>query len=251
MSQFGYANPIKVPQRAAARPNAGAAVKTIPFDYVFQFALQGSPTNKVQDVVEISAEGVFVALSVGYSLAPDERRTPRRFGPALSEGGILFGPALSEGGVLEAVPDNRPLADVTLGEIAAGLEKIGADLTRGFRLNPDAANLFASGLPLSSIPQRSLDQVFELGSVAAEEVSFLYSIDAGATGREYQNKAIHNIAGLGIANGDRPFRPFAKPIMFELRSFIRIQIEEISGPPGTLFIVLQGYKMLGAGRIPV
>src|SRR5215813_13452583 len=116
MSQFGYANPIKVPQRAAARPNAGAAVKTIPFDYVFQFALQGSPTNKVQDVVEISAEGVFVALSVGYSLAPDERRTPRRFGPALSEGGIL-----------EAVSDNRPLAVVTLGEIAAGLEKIGAD----------------------------------------------------------------------------------------------------------------------------
>jgi len=240
MGQFGYSNPIKVPQRAAARPNAGAAVKTIPFDYVFQFALQGSPTNKVQDVVEISAEGVFVALSVGYSLATDERRTPRRFGPAVSEGGIL-----------EAVSDNRPLADVTLGEIAAGLEKIGADLTRGFRLNPDAANLFASGLPLSSIAQGSLDQVFELGSVAAEEVSFLYSIDAGATGREYQNKAIHNIAGLGIANGDRPFRPFAKPIMFELRSFIRIQIEEISGPPGTLFIVLQGYKMLGAGRIPV
>jgi hypothetical protein len=240
MSQFGYPNPITVPQRAAARPNAGAAVKTIPFDYVFQFALQGSPTNKVQDVVEISAEGVFVALSVGYSLALDERRTPRRFGPALSEGAIL-----------EAVPDNRPLADVTLGEVAAGLEKIGADLTRGFRLNPDAANLFASGLPLSSIAQGSLDQVFELGSVAAEEVSFLYSIDAGATGREYQNKAIHNIAGLGIANGDRPFRPFAKPIMFEPRSFIRIQIEEISGPPGALFIVLQGYKMLGAGRIPV
>ena len=27
-------------------------------------------------------------------------------------------------------------------------------------------------------------------------------------------------------------------------------ITEISGPPGTLFIVLQGYKILGTGRIP-
>jgi hypothetical protein len=39
-------------------------------------------------------------------------------------------------------------------------------------------------------------------------------------------------------------------MVFEPRSFIRLQIEEISGPPGTLFIVLQGYKILGAGRIP-
>jgi hypothetical protein len=86
--------------------------------------------------------------------------------------------------------------------------------------------------------------------VAAEEVSFLYSLDVGDTGREHQNRPIHNIAGLGIANGDRPSRPFAKPMVFEPRSFIRLQIEEISGPPGTLFIVLQGYKILGAGRIP-
>ena len=77
--------------------------------------------------------------------------------------------------------------------------------------------------------------------MAAEEVSFLYSFDVGDTGREYQNKQIHNIAGLGIANGDRPSRPFAKPMVFEPRSFIRLQIEEISGPAGTLFIVLQGY----------
>ena len=27
-------------------------------------------------------------------------------------------------------------------------------------------------------------------------------------------------------------------------------VEELSGPPGTLFIVLPGYKILGTGRIP-
>src|SRR5262245_2680283 len=438
MSQFGYANPVTVPQRAAARPNAGAAVKTIPFDYVFQFALQGRPTNKVQDVVEISAEGVFVALSVGYSLVTDEKSVARTFQPVIDQNTALRSPSLvpffsndalnrlfitgnpgaeiavvlltaapitpivalagglpdivasgrigSDGSTLlnlaseispesqilvwdrtnnlfsqlfeigvqsatftpstpvigpdpvskklPAAGDDRlhiygsknsqvdltilksdgvtsvrltgialdtsftfatgaatfgslvtlgsnrlapgdllivgfpssqtlgvvfsslaiprvRLSNISLEALAAGLEKSGSDLTRGFRLNPDAAGLVAADLPIDQIPAGTLERVFETGSVAAEEASFLYSIDSGATGREYQNKAIHNIAGLGIANGDRPFRPFAKPVMFEPRSFIRIQVEEISGPPGTLFIVLQGYKMLGAGRIPV
>jgi hypothetical protein len=239
MSQFGYPNPIAASQRSAPRTSAPAAVKTIPFDYVFQFTLLGQRGNKVQDVVEISTEGLFVALSVGYSLVLDERKTPRTFGPVIESSELELTASTS-----------RPLADITLGEIAAGIEKLGADLTLGFRLNPEAVNLLATGLPLNQLSEGVIDRVFETGRVAAEEVSFLYSLDVGNTGREYQNKPIHNIAGLGIANGDRPFRPFAKPIMFEARSFVRIQVEELSGPPGTLFIVLQGYKMLGTGRIP-
>jgi hypothetical protein len=145
----------------------------------------------------------------------------------------------------------RPnISTLTLGALAAGLEQSGADLTRGFRLNPDAVTLAAADLPLDQLSDGTRGRIFETGSVAAEEVSFLYSLDMGNTGREYQSKPIHNIAGLGIANGDRPSRPFAKPMVFEPRSFIRLQIEEISGPPGTLFIVLQGYKILGMGRIP-
>jgi len=239
MSQFSYPNPVSPAQRAAPRPSAPAAAKTIPFDYVFQFTLLGQRGNKVQDVVEISTEGIFVALSVGYSLVIDELKTPRTFGPVIESSEIDLTSTTS-----------RPLAEIKLGEIAAGLEKIGADLTVGFRLNPASANLLASGLPLDTVSEGALNRVFETGRDAAEEVSFLYSLDVGNTGREYQNKPIHNIAGLGIANGDRPFRPFAKPIMFEARSFVRFQIEELSGPPGTLFIVLQGYKLLGAGRIP-
>src|SRR5262249_1157025 len=84
MSQFGYANPIAVPQRGAASTNA-AAVKTIPFDYVFQFVLTGTRGNKVQDVVEISTEGIFVAVSVGYSLVLDERKSPRAFPPVFDQ----------------------------------------------------------------------------------------------------------------------------------------------------------------------
>jgi hypothetical protein len=97
-------------------------------------------------------------------------------------------------------------------------------------------------------------------------VDFRYSIIDSATGRELQNLPIHNIAGLGEANGYRPFRPFAKPVMFMPRSTIRIEIIEVSNGSDTgysmygytdpatqqrvtsgLQIVLHGYKMLGYG----
>jgi len=442
MSQFGYPNPRAVPQRGAVRTNAPPAVKTIPFDYVFQFSLLGQRGNKVQDVVEISTEGVFVALSVGYSLVLDERITPRTFGPVINQNTLLrspsFVPLFSNGALdklfitgapgaeiavvlLDALPstgiaapasgppsilktatlgsdgalflaleaaisqgsklliwdrsnnlfsqlfeigvviegdvapgvtpmvgpnpttrqlpaagdkfihiygsDDSPvnltvlksdgsdpirpdtvtlrkidpppifaggadafgsqidlgssplspgdlliigpslqgssgvtfsvfdiplvkLSDISLGALAAGLERSGGDLTRGFRLNPAANSLLAANLAIDQIAAGTLGRIFETGAVAAEEVSFLYSLDISGTGREYQSEPIHNIAGLGIANGDRPFRPFAKPFMFEPKSSVRIQVEELSGPAGTLSIVLQGYKMLGTGRIP-
>ncbi len=97
-------------------------------------------------------------------------------------------------------------------------------------------------------------------------IDFRYSIIDSATGRELQNLPIHNIAGLGEANGFRPFRPFAKPVMFMPRSTIRIEIIEVSNGSDTgysmygytdpatqqrvrseLQIVLHGYKMLGYG----
>jgi hypothetical protein len=68
--------------------------------------------------------------------------------------------------------------------------------------------------------------------------------DAG-TGRDWQNRPINNIAGLGIANGQRPFKKFARPMVFPPRSTVRVEVEERSGR-GTLFLVFQGYKVLGA-----
>src|SRR5262249_45706472 len=82
-------------------------------------------------------------------------------------------------------------------------------------------------------------------------IDFKYSIIDSGTGRELQNKPIHNIAGLGEASGDRPFRPLAKPMLFMPRSTIRIEVEEISQGSlyenAQLFIVLHGYKILGYG----
>src|SRR5690349_6870716 len=42
-------------------------VKEIPYDYVATFALQGNPGNRVQDVINISTDGAFVAMAIGYS----------------------------------------------------------------------------------------------------------------------------------------------------------------------------------------
>jgi hypothetical protein len=147
------------------------------------------------------------------------------------------------------IPSPR-LSTITLGALATGADNAGADLTCGVRLNPNAVGFLTADLPLTQMASGTLDRLFESCCTDADEISFLYSIDILSTGRELQNEPIHNVAGLGIANGDRPFRPLARPIAFEPRSFIRIQIEELSGPPGTLYIVLHGYKTLGTGRIP-
>jgi hypothetical protein len=128
---------------------------------VARFILTGVPGNRVQDVISISVEGAFVAVTVGYSFIPTS---------------------------LQSVPPSNDRA-----------------------------------------------------------IDFLYSIVDSGSGRELQNRPIHNIAGLGEPNGERPFRPFAKPMLFMPRSTIRIEVEEASAVAAELFIVLHGYKMLGYG----
>src|SRR5262245_14116010 len=92
MSPFGFATPMATPPRGNAQLRQAPPAKTIPFDYTFQFALQGRRGNKVQDVVEISTEGVFVALSVGYSLVLDEQSTARTFQPVIDQRTTLHSP---------------------------------------------------------------------------------------------------------------------------------------------------------------
>jgi hypothetical protein len=144
-------------------PTAAPTTKEIPYDYVAIFKLTGERGKRLQDVINISIEGAFVAVTIGYSVS---------------------------------TPENR---------------------ARGFD---------------------------------SSTTEFKYSIVDSGSGRELQNKSIHNIAGLGEPTGRRPFRPLAKPMLFMPRSTIRIEVEEIT--VGTtagaeLFIVLHGYKILGYG----
>jgi hypothetical protein len=51
---------------AAPSPSA----KEIPYDYVARFRLRGESGNRVQDVINISSDGAFVAVAIGYSFIP-------------------------------------------------------------------------------------------------------------------------------------------------------------------------------------
>ena len=172
-------------------------VKEIPYDYVSTFKLTGVRGTRVQDVINISSEGTFIAVSAGYSFTPSAEALAR-----------------------PAIP---PPFDTTF-------------------------NAFFPA-PLPPAEQiKAFRTVFESVLLRFAGIHFLYSIVDSGTGRELQNKAIHSIAGLGTADGERPFRPFARPVPFVPRSTIRIEVEELSEGPffkdGTLFLVLHGYKRL-------
>ena len=183
----------------AESTGAGAAtgVKEIPYDYVATFKLTGKRGTRVQDVINISTEGTFVAVSIGSSFVPNENALTATTAP--------------------------PPFDTTLAGLFTGLAPFAAK---------DAFTTLAESL------------LMRWGSI-----HFFYTIVDSATGRELQNQKVHNIAGLGAADGDRPFRPFARPVPFVPRSTIRIEIEELSAGPffkdGTLYLVLHGYKRLG------
>ena len=154
-----------------SQPAVTPTIKEMPYDYVARFTLTGNSGNRIQDVINISIEGAFVAVTIGYSFIPAPARTG---------------------------------------------------------VSPTPAN------------NRAID--------------FKYSIVDSGSGRELQNRPIHNIAGLGEPNGERPFRVLAKPMVFMPRSTVRIEVEEVTGSDANatiagaeLFIVLHGYKMLDYG----
>jgi len=201
-----YGNLQDAPASAAqvARPPAvpSTATKEIPYDHVAIFQLLGQRGNRVQDVINISIDGAFVAVAIGYSFIPEPLELPA---PQITR---------ADGSV-----PTEALADWLLGLVRAD-------------------ETLASTLAQSLL-------------VRACGIEFKYSVVDSGSGRELQNRPIHNIAGLGESTGDRPFRPLAKPMLFMPRSTIRIEIEEISEgsiyEAAQLFIVLHGYKILGYG----
>jgi hypothetical protein len=184
---------------------AGTPAKEIPYDHVATFRLTGVPGNRVQDVINVSVDGAFVAAAIGYSFIP----APLRL-------------ALNRTGDLNVPVDAR----------LAGASAFAEPAIEG-----DARGL--------------VQAMFRCLMVRLCGIDFKYSIIDSSVGRELQNLPIHNIAGLGKADGDRPFRPMARPMLFMPRSTIRIEVQEVSSLPihkgAELFIVLHGYKILGYG----
>jgi|RhiMetdeSRZDD1v2_1073273.scaffolds.fasta_scaffold312964_2 hypothetical protein len=205
-----------VPRRYGPTPSPGSSPSSIiAYDYAATFRLRGVPGNIVEDVINVSVEGVFVATAIGYGFE-EERGQPIEIPVALSS----------------------TLGDVTLGKIPI------ETLITGFRLEP---RLGLALFPDEELAPGLTSKLFQRVK-PPEEISFLFSIVDSATGRELQDEPTHNLASLGKSNGERPFRLLAQPLTFQPRSTIRVQvIEQSERISGTLFIVLYGYKVLTAG----
>jgi len=218
---FGRATVPQVAQ-SSFQTRAGESSRVIPFDYVTSFQLTGSPGNQMEKEIPINVEGGFVATSIGYGLGVE-----------------TLDLSLKEDKVDSGTDEKKiTLSDLELDDFPTNA------LQEGIRVRPTFIRIALENGSIRNFPMRldTANRVFERLN-RPEDVSFRYSIFEGGTGRELQNQPINNIAGLGIANGDRPFKKLARPMLFLPRSTIRVRVEEKFGR-GTLFIVFQGYKRL-------
>jgi hypothetical protein len=202
--------------------------RVIPFDYVTTFALSGRPGNLLEDEITVNAEGGFVATSIGYGLALE----------AKEEQEVRAAPEVAK------VAVGATAGTVDLGEVPLRLLPASA-LSDGVRIRPSFTR-FAfqdNGALSNALPPGLLDKLFERLN-RPEDVSFRYSIHDSGRGMDLQNQPIHNVAGLGIANGDRPFKRLVRPLLFLPRSTIQVRVQEHFGR-GRLHLVFQGYKLLG------
>jgi hypothetical protein len=212
------------PAANGARPT----LKEIPYDFVATFTLTGSAGNRVQDVINTSVDGAFVAVAIGYSFIPATL-------PALP---AVPAPSIE----IDSGDDSDDDVDIGRTEDEEG--------DRQYSSNP-VVNWLLADILSPAVASRQTRALMQSLLVRLCGIDFKYSIIDSAVGRELQNIPIHNIAGLGEVNGNRPFRPMAKPMLFMPRSTIRIEVEEISQGPlyesAELYIVLHGYKILGYG----
>jgi hypothetical protein len=215
----------------------------IPYDHAATFELTGRPGNIVQGTINIASDGVFVATAIGYGFDEQRARPINNPAPALA-------PALAPASNPTVIPGDAPLSKLPL-----------AALIEGFRVSPRLAPLVFTTAPNQVFSDQELASDLFFGSTqdrsvlervkAPEDISFFFSIVDSGTGREFQDQPAHNLASLGKSNGERPFRLLARPLSFMPRSTLRLQIaERTEGARGTLFIVLYGYKILGATRCP-
>ncbi len=234
--------------QAGIDPAVDSTRRAIPFDYSFFFELKGEPSRVISSVVTVSIEASFTAVSIGYGVVPQV--TPVIFGPpTVGIPGLIRQPTLRDitlGNILDGL--NRALAKTP--DFLSGESGPEAALKNGIKINPRLADLALLNGGQAVLAGNQLDQLFQAVSAPAGEVQFLYALIDEGSGRQFQSDPLLNTAGLGISNGDRPFRYFARPIVFAPRSTIRMDVTEVSDFKGELHVSLHGYKVLGGAGTP-
>jgi putative Ig domain-containing protein len=160
---------------------------------------------------------------------------------------------------------SQSLRDISINNLLNGLQRALADtpdpikgetgpeaaFKGGIKLNPQFAELALLDNGQNVISDAgTLQRLFQVVSAPSDEIQFLYALFDDGSGREFQSEPLLNTAGLGSSDGDRPFRYFARPITFEPRSVIRMEVTEKSDFQGELHVSLHGYKVLGSPGSP-
>jgi hypothetical protein len=242
-------------------PPGDIAARVLPFDHVFRFALDGEREKTHRETVTVSVETSFTAVSIGYGVVPEV--SPVFFGPKPAPPVVLFsspspggtGVATTLSGALRGITFNDLMvaleaAVASAPDVPRGMPALEAALRNGIKLNPKFARVAMLGNGNGALDAASLRELFQVVSPPVEDVQFLYALSDQGTGREFQSDPILNIAGLGAADGKRPFRYFARPITFAPLATIQMEITELSAFRGALHVSLHGYKMLGGARSP-
>lgn len=224
--------PRMCPTETIGNPDA----RIIPFDYVAQLDLTGRRGNQLEQELPVDTVGGFVATSIGYGLAVEERKVRLQFDQTA---------AIQDTALRDYIQTWKAGVAVDLGRLPLRLIPQEA-LLDGIRIRPEWIRIALrdNGALADQLPFDLLDNIFERLN-RPEDVTFRYALFDTGTGRELQNQRLNNIAGLGAADGDRPFKRLSRPMIFLPRSSIRIEVEEVFGR-GSLFVAFQGYKLLDA-----
>jgi hypothetical protein len=232
----------------AATPNAPER-RGIPFDYAFRYDLEGKPGRVINSIVTVSIEATFTAVSIGYGVVPTV--TPIIFGPKneATSGGDAPLRSLISLTIGEIISSLDPKLSINGGALSkqAGPEAI---FKNGIKLNPAVAEIALQEEGDLPVANEVLAKLFQVVGSPSELIQFKYALFDEGSGREFQSEPILNIAGLGSAGGERPFRYFAQPIVFKPRSTIRMEVTEVSDFKGVLHVSLHGFKVLGGSNTP-
>jgi hypothetical protein len=227
---------------ASSMPDAGTRnERAVPFDYSFRFQLDGERQKTYRSTLTVSVEASFNAVSIGYGVVPEV--TPVTFGPADGDVDVRGSPLRRIS--LGALMDRLQTALASAPDAPKDMPAVEAALRNGIRLNPLFAGLALQNDGRAVVDRRSLGQLFQVVGPADPDVQFLYALFDEGSGREFQSSPLLNVAGLGAADGKRPFRHFARPITFAPLATIRMEVTALSDFRGELHVSLHGYKTLG------
>jgi len=205
----------------------------VPFDYVADFQITGTPGQARESVINISPDGPFTAVAISYGFDQERGRSLGQF--------TTFAGAIP--------PGRLTLGDFPPEALLDGLRVNPRFLPVVFETQSTADGLIPTRYSTASVSAAQLNatQIFErLGP--ASPIDFFLNIVDTASGRELQDQPSFSLATLGESTGRRPFRALAVPVQLGPRTSLRMQIvERTPNVTGTLFINLIGYhEFIGA-----